>query len=152
MPIPTPGLPQGGGLGDSSFRVSCLLSLSHGSGFAPPRHPAAALTAGRSSAAPSSPAAVYVRGSSPETEPPAPRVAGPYRSSVHRPLLLGLSGFHSLAVPSEFFVAMGTLNMSGRPVHSRPLQVPSLLPTATRRCLMLGMLCPVGLLRSLEPP
>src|SRR5260221_12375327 len=139
MPIPTPGLPQGWGLGDSSFRVSRQLALSHGSGFAHPRHPAAALTAGRSSDAPSSPAAVYVRGSSPETEPPAPWVAGPYRPSVHRPLLLGLSGFHSLAVPWEFFAAMGTLNMSGRPVHARPLQVLGLLPAAARRSLILGV-------------
>src|SRR5258707_9614454 len=34
---------------------------------------------------------------------------------------------------------MVTLNMSGRLVHTRPLQVLGLLPAATSRCLMSGM-------------
>src|SRR5258708_5707293 len=34
---------------------------------------------------------------------------------------------------------MGTLNMSGRPVHARPLQVLGLSPAAARRRLISGM-------------
>src|SRR5260370_22675756 len=34
---------------------------------------------------------------------------------------------------------MGTLNMSGRLFHARPLQVLGLLPAATSRCLISGM-------------
>ena len=68
--------------------------------------------------------------------PPSSR--GLYGSSVHRPLLLGPKGLRPWR-SWEFSVAMGTLNMSGRLLHTCPLQVLGLLPAAARRCLISGM-------------
>src|SRR5258708_9522008 len=72
----------------------------------------------------------------PPSGPPNSR--GLYSSSAHRPLLLGPKGFRPWR-SWEFSAAMGTLNMSGRLLHARPLQVLGLLPAAARRRLISGM-------------
>src|SRR5258708_37099324 len=72
----------------------------------------------------------------PPSGPPSCR--GLYSSSAHRPLLLGPKGPRPWQ-SREFSAAKGTLNMSGRLIHARPLQVLGLLPAAARRRLISGM-------------